>query len=56
VHVATLTQTIAAAHATGDLATAHIAALTLSKFLSAPQAPAHVAPVFNLTSARRLRS
>ncbi|WP_437611171.1 hypothetical protein WMF20_05025 [Sorangium sp. So ce834] len=54
--VATLTQTIAAAHAAGDLATAQIAARTLSELLGAPHAPAHVAPVVDLASARRVRS
>ncbi|WP_437643782.1 hypothetical protein [Sorangium sp. So ce362] len=54
--VATLTQTIAAAHAAGDLATAQIAARTLSELLSAPQATPRVAPVVDLASARRVRS
>ncbi|WP_437784480.1 hypothetical protein [Sorangium sp. So ce1097] len=54
--VATLTQTIAAAHAAGDLATAQIAARTLSELLSAPHAPANVAHVVDLASARRARS
>ncbi|WP_437991094.1 hypothetical protein [Sorangium sp. So ce145] len=49
--VATLTQTIATAHAAGDLATAQIAARTLSKLLSAPQ----VAPVVDLASTRHAR-
>ena len=51
--VAILTQTVAVAHAAGDLATAQIAARTLSELLSAPQAPAHVV---DLASARRARS
>ncbi|MDC0683447.1 hypothetical protein WME95_10790 [Sorangium sp. So ce327] len=54
--VTTLTQTIAAAHVAGDLATAQIAARTLSALLSAPQQPNHVAPVVDLASARRARS
>ncbi|WP_437784485.1 hypothetical protein [Sorangium sp. So ce1097] len=54
--VATLTQTIAAAHAAGGLATAQIAARTLSELLSAPQQANHVAPVVDLASARRARS
>lgn len=54
--VATLMQTIAAAHAEGDLATAQIAARTLSEFLSAPQASALVAPVVDLARPRRARS
>ncbi|WP_437513035.1 hypothetical protein [Sorangium sp. So ce1099] len=54
--VATLTQTIAAAHAAGDLATAQIAARTLTELLGAPRAPAHVAPVVDLANARRARS
>ncbi|WP_437546400.1 hypothetical protein WME97_42185 [Sorangium sp. So ce367] len=54
--VATLTQTITAAHAAGDLATAQIAARTLSELFSALKAPAHVAPVVSLASARRARS
>ncbi|WP_438019839.1 hypothetical protein WMF18_12560 [Sorangium sp. So ce315] len=53
--VATLTQTIAAAHTAGDLATAQIAARTLSELLSAPQLPAHVAPVTTLSTARGAR-
>lgn len=47
---ATLTQTITAAHAAGDLATAQIAARTLSELLSAPQAMPRVAPVVDLAS------
>jgi hypothetical protein len=54
--VATLTQTIAAAHAAGDLATAQIAARTLSELLSATSATPRVAPVVDLSSARRARS
>ncbi|WP_157907360.1 hypothetical protein [Sorangium cellulosum] len=54
--VATQPQTIAAAHATGDLATAQLAARTLSDLLSASQLPAYVAPVVDLASARRARS
>ncbi|WP_437587743.1 hypothetical protein [Sorangium sp. So ce1000] len=54
--VAALTQTIAAAHAAGDLATAQIAARTLSEFLSAPQATPRTAPVVDLARARRARS
>ncbi|WP_437289373.1 hypothetical protein [Sorangium sp. So ce406] len=54
--VATLTQTITAAHAAGDLATAQIAARTLAELLSGPQATPRVAPVVDLTRARHARS
>ncbi|WP_437854083.1 hypothetical protein [Sorangium sp. So ce363] len=54
--VATLTQTIAAAHAAGDLTTAQIAARTLSELLSAPPTTPRVAPIVDLASARRARS
>ncbi|WP_438032204.1 hypothetical protein [Sorangium sp. So ce204] len=54
--VATLTQTIAAAHAAGDVATAQIAARTLSELLSIPAAAPRTAPVVDLASARRARS
>jgi hypothetical protein len=50
--VATLTQTITAAHAAGDLATAQIAARTLSELLSAPQGTPRVASIVD----RRARS
>jgi hypothetical protein len=53
--VATLTATIASAHAAGDIATAQIAARTLAELLSVPQAPAHVAPVVAIATARRAR-
>ncbi|WP_437666943.1 hypothetical protein [Sorangium sp. So ce1182] len=53
--VATLTHTIAAAHAAGDLATAQIVSRTLSELLRAPQAAPHVASVVDLASAQRAR-
>ncbi|WP_437803596.1 hypothetical protein [Sorangium sp. So ce693] len=48
--VATLTQTITAAHATGNLTTAQIAARTLSGLVSAPQAMPRVVRVVDLAS------